>query len=100
MTPSIVEPPPAGRSQLIRRAIALSPLWLLVTTAIGSNAVAAVLALEMGLLTEFAALLWMLGGVAIVWKARSPLAESLAYLVFTIPAAVVAVVAPLVILAL
>jgi hypothetical protein len=41
---------------------------------------------------------WMLVGAAIVWKARSPLAEALAYLVFTIPAAVAAVLAPVVIL--
>jgi hypothetical protein len=101
MTPSIVAPRPAGRLRAIARLIALLPLWLLVLTAVASNDFVVVLSrppevagLPLGVVLETIAVLWTLGGLAIVWRARSPIAESLALLLFTIPATVVVGITP------
>jgi hypothetical protein len=101
MTPSIVAPRPAGRLRAIARLIALLPLWLLVLTAVASNDFVVVFSrppdvagLPLGVVLETIAVLWTLGGLAIVWRARSPIAESLALILFTIPATVVVGVTP------
>lgn len=101
MTSSIVAPRAAGRSQTVPLLVALAPLWLLIIMAVTSNAVPAVLSrppavasLPLGVVMESIALLWMLGGAAIVWRARSPVAESLALMLFTIPATVLVVFTP------
>jgi hypothetical protein len=82
-------------------SIALMPIWLLVITALGSTAFSVVLndppsvmALPLGVVMESMAVLWALIGVALVWRARSPLSEAMALLLFTIPATVVVVSTP------
>lgn len=101
MTPSIVAPRVAGRPRTISLLVALTPAWLLAVTALSSNVFAFVftgppelLGVPLGVMLETVALVWMLGGVAIVWRARTSLPEALGLLVFTIPATVVAVLTP------
>ena len=101
MTSSIVAPQPATRSRTVIKLAAFTPLWLLVVTAVGSTALSVVfskppdiLGVPLGVVIDAIALLWMLGGVAIIWRAGSALAESLALMFFTIPATVVVVFAP------
>lgn len=101
MTPTIVASRPGGRMRAIARLIALMPLWLLLLTAVASNDFVVVFArppdvagLPLGLVLETIAVLWTLGGLAIVWRARSPIAESLALILFTIPATVMVGITP------
>ena len=101
MTSSIVAPPAEGHSRTVPLVVALTPLWLLIVMALVSNAVPVVLStppavasLPLGVVMETIALLWMLGGVAIVWRARSPVLESVALMLFTIPATVLVVFTP------
>jgi hypothetical protein len=104
MTPSLVARQPAGWSRAVSWLAALAPLWLLLVIAIASSGFGAVLSplpdlagLPLGVVLEVVALVWMLGGVAVVWRAPSALAESIALMVFTIPATVVVVLTPAVI---
>ena len=101
MRASVVMARPASRTRAITWLIALTPLWLLAVVALASNAVPVVLTgppivagLPLGVVLESLAALWMVGGLAIVWRARSPLAESIALMLFTIPATVVGVLTP------
>lgn len=98
---SIVAPRADGRSRTVPLVVALTPLWLLIFMALVSDAVPvvlsrppAVVSLPLGVVMESIALLWMLAGAAIVWRARSPVAESLALMLFTIPATVLVVFTP------
>ena len=107
MTSSMVTRRATGHSRTVPLLIALTPLLLLVVTAVGSSAVAVVLSappaiasLPLGVALELIALAWMAAGAAIVWRARSPLIESLALMLFTIPATVLVVLTPTVIQAL
>ena len=101
MMPSIVALQPVGRTRVIARLIALMPLWLLVLTALASSDFGViftkppdVVGLPLGVVVESVAALWTLAGLAIVWRARSPIVESLALMVFTIPATVVVGITP------
>jgi hypothetical protein len=104
MTVSIVLPQPAGRWRFFARLIALMPLWLLVLTALASSDFAAVFTkppevagLPLGVVLESIAVLWTLAGLVIVWRGRSPIAESLALMLFTIPATTVVGITPAII---
>jgi len=101
MTQSVVAPHAAGRFRTISLLVALAPLWLLVVTATASEAFSVVVSvppdvagMPLGMVLEASAIVWMVAGVAVVWRAPSPLVESVALLVFTIPATVVAVLTP------
>jgi hypothetical protein len=101
MTPSIVAPHAASRSRTIPVSIALMPMWLLVVTALASSAFQVVLtdpptvlSMPLGVVLEAVAMLWTLLGAVVVWRARSPLTEAIALLVFTIPATVAVVATP------
>jgi hypothetical protein len=87
------------------RLLALTPLWvLLVVSAFSPEFLPAMsatpletLGIPLAAAVEVAAMLWMFIGVVVILNAESRLFESLALTVFTIPAAVVAVVTPAVI---
>jgi hypothetical protein len=90
------------------RVLALMPLWLLVVVFAGSPFTFQIMfaarpdiyGAPWGVVVEAAAMLWMVVGVFAIWNARSKLVESLGLLMFTIPATVVVVFTPAVILAL
>ena len=102
------QPTASNRPGLPIRALALTPLWLLVVVFAGSPLTFQTMfaarpdfyGAPWGLVVEAAALLWMVVGVFAIWNAKSKLVESLALLMFTIPATVVVVFTPAVILAL
>jgi hypothetical protein len=54
--------------------------------------------IPLGVVVEGVAMLWMLIGAAVVWDARSRFVESLAFTLFTIPATVVVIFTPAVVL--
>jgi hypothetical protein len=95
---------PAGRAQLVAQALSLSPLMMLAAVALAPDQVRrALLQPEPGLLglPVLALILativvWTLAGLLVVRHVRSPLAQALALVLFTIPATVAAVVWPLV----
>ena len=110
MTTSVMGPEAAAsaRPGLPSRLFALMPLWvLLILSAFSPISLQAISmappdfnGVPLGLIVEGAALLWMLAGLVVIWAAASRLTESLALLAFTIPATVVVVFTPAVILVL
>ena len=109
MTSSIVAPQPeAARPRPERwlyRFVALLPLWVMVAEALFAptyfggfqESPPDIVGIPLGVALTGAAFAWMLIGVAIVWNARSRLTEALGLLLFTIPATLVAVLGPAVI---
>ena len=91
-----------GRAHLVAQLLSLSPFWILLAVAADPQAqlLAAlqsppqVLGIAADALLGAVALGWMAIGALIIRFARSPLAESLALLVFTIPATIAAVLVP------
>lgn len=112
MTSSIVSPqptrPPRGAGRIIDRIAPFAPLIVLLVTSFGTPNLSSpmyaappdVLDVPLGIVLTAIVMGWMLIGVAIVWTARSRLAESLALVFFTIPATVAVVFGPAVILIL
>lgn len=96
----------AWRPALPPRIVALAPLWALIIVALASPSFYPAMTTEypniaglsFGAVLEGLALIWMLLGVAVVWPARAPLIESLAFTVFTVPATVAVVLAPALVL--
>lgn len=88
--------------QFIAEALSLSPLGALVAVAaelkLGPDAVADLGPRLFGTPLQAAlisvALVWMTIGVFVIRRGRSPLSQSVALMVFTIPATVAAVVGP------
>ena len=112
MTSSVVSPqstqPPARsrRESWPSRFFAFTPLWILIIASVASPTFLGpmtskppdILGLPLGVVVEGLAMLWMLIGVAMIWDARSRLAESLGFILFTIPATLVVVFTPAVVL--
>jgi hypothetical protein len=81
-------------------------LWILIVASVASPTFLGpmtskppdILGVPLGVAVEGLAMLWMLIGVAVIWDARSRLAESLGFILFTIPATLVVVFTPAVVL--
>lgn len=91
-----------GRAHLVAQLLSLSPFWILLAVAADPQAQLLAPPQATPLLLGIAAdalfgavtLAWMAVGTLIIRFARSPLAESLALLAFTIPATITAVLVP------
>ena len=103
MTSSVMTPDSASaRPGRPSRIFALMPLWVLVIVAAFSSdflrALDArppdVLGIPLATVVDIAALAWMAVGLAVIWNAASRVVESIALTIFTIPATVVVVAAP------
>lgn len=113
MPTAVVQAQPAAavrrssRTHQVARLLSLSPIAVLVAVLVDPNGSGSALArpvpelfgLPAHVLLTGLVLGWTLVGGLIVWRTRSPLAQSLALLVFTIPATVAAVLGPWVLLA-
>jgi hypothetical protein len=92
------------QSRIPLRLIALAPVWfgpilyLMSSRYFGREP--ELLGLPQGFVLAAGTALWALIGVAITWRARSWLVDVLAVLVFTIPAVVMLILGPAVILIL
>jgi hypothetical protein len=113
MTSSSVPPAHAGttpraasRSMLTRRLVSLTPLWLLIVLSVASPSFfqpmfakpPEIEGVPLGLVFTGIAMVWMLLGTVLIWDARSQVVQSLVLLLFTIPATVLVVFTPAVIL--
>ena len=101
MTRDSVRMRPGGPSLIF----ALMPLWVFLFIAAFSadflrllgTTPPDVLGIPLATIVEIAALVGMLVGVVVIWKAESRIIEAIALTVFTIPATVVVVLAPVLI---
>ena len=113
MTSSVAPPPVmAATSQPSRsrltRLVAFTPVWLLLVATLASPTFLGatltrppeLLGLPLAVFADGLAVVWMLLGVVLVWDSRSRLTESLALLVFTVPATMTIVFAPAAVLIL
>jgi hypothetical protein len=99
---------PSAGSRIPIRLAALTPLWLfLVLIATGRIAGGffgppppEILGIPLGIWLVALVAGWMLIGLGLVWEPRSPLIKLLVLLVFTIPATLVLILGPAVILTL
>jgi hypothetical protein len=97
-----------GRIDIVAELLALSPLLVLLAIAANPEAAAVdamrsaprILGVPVDAILGAVTIGLMLAGAVTVWKATSTVVQSVALLVFTIPATVTAVVAPWVFLAL
>ena len=98
----------APGSRLPVRLAALTPLWvLLVVSAVSKTYFDAmfakppeILGIPLAAVIDAIAIVWMLIGLVLIWDTRSQLIESLVLVLFTIPATLLVVLAPGVILIL
>jgi hypothetical protein len=96
------------RSGILSRALSFLPLAVLVAMTFFAPRFSEpmfgkppdVLGIPLGVVFQGLAMLWMLWGVLVVWRARSRLVESLGLMLFTIPATVAVVYGPAIILIL
>jgi hypothetical protein len=108
MTTSVASPQPAARSRLGKRLASFTPLAILAVASIVSPTFFPPiiakppdwLTFPLGVVMEAIAMLWMSLGVALAWNARSRSTEALALMLFTIPATLVAVFTPAIVLIL
>ena len=99
MTSSVVSSQPStGRASVAWRAggpsriVALSPLWVLIVSWIAAPTYFGplggeypnILGLNLGVIVQGLALLWMLIGLRLLWATPSRLVEALAYTLFTL----------------
>ena len=106
MTTSVGSAQPAARSRLGTRLASFTPLAVVVVASVVSPTFFPPitarppdwLTIPLGVVMEAIAMLWMLLGTVLVWNARSRTVEALALLLFTIPATLVAVFTPAIIL--
>jgi hypothetical protein len=97
-----------GRAHAVAQVLSLAPLVILVAVAADPQArllsplqpMPALLGLPADALLGALTLAWAGAGALLVRLARSPLVESLALLTFTVPATVLAVLAPALLMAL
>ena len=111
VTPQTVSTPvaPQSRSRIPIRIAALTPVWLyLVSQLMSSNALSgpmvseppSIVGIPVVIVVGALAVGWMLIGLGLVWNVRSVLTDMLALLLFTIPATLVVVLGPAMILIL
>ena len=100
-------PPARSRRQSWpSRFFAFTPLWILIVASIAAptfsqsiiNKPPDIVGVPLGAAIEGLAMLWMLIGAAVIWNARSRLAESLGFMLFTIPATLVVIFTPAVVM--
>jgi hypothetical protein len=95
-------------SRLSVRLAALTPLWVLLIVSIASrtyfDAMLAkppeILGIPLAAVIDAIAIMWMLIGLVLIWDTRSQLIQSLVLALFTIPATLLVVIAPAVIVIL
>jgi hypothetical protein len=91
-----------GRAHVVAQVLSLAPFWILLAVAADPQArllgplqtTPSVLGMPADALLGALALGWMAVGAVAIRLARSPLAESLGLLLFTIPATILAVLTP------
>lgn len=111
MTSSVVSPqstpaPPARsrRQSWPLRFFAFTPLWILIIASVAAPTFSQpmtaippdIVGIPLGVAIAGLAMLWMLIGATVIWDARSRFA--VAFILFTIPATVVVVFTPAVVL--
>jgi hypothetical protein len=95
-------------SRLSVRLAALTPLWVLLIVSVASrtyfDAMFAkppdMLGIPVAAVIDAIAIAWMLIGLVLIWDTRSQLMQSLVLAVFTIPATLLIVLAPAVLVIL
>jgi hypothetical protein len=105
MTTSLASPQPAARSRLGTRIASFTPLGILIVASVASptyfpafmSKPPDMLGFPLGVVMQGIAMLWMVLGAAIAWSARSRWLEAFALIVFTIPATLVVVFTPAII---
>ena len=93
-------------SRIPVRIAAFTPLWVLIIASVAlpsfSNPIFAkppeILGVPLGVVMDAIAMVWMLIGVIVIWDARSRLVDALLLTFFTIPATLLVVLAPALIL--
>ena len=93
-------------SRIPVRFAAFTPLWVLIIASVAvpsfSDPIFAKppdwLGIPLGVVMDAIALVWMLIGVVVIWDARSRLVEALVVTFFTIPATLLVVLSPALIL--
>lgn len=96
------------RPGLVSRIFALTPLWVLLAVPIVSptyfdpmfGEYPTILGINLGLVVTAVALGWMLIGLGILWNAKTLPVEALVYAVFTIPATMMVIFTPALVLIL
>jgi hypothetical protein len=102
----VPEAPSRSRSRWATRITAFTPLWVLIVALVASPRFfppmfakpPEILGIPLGLVLDAIAMVWMLIGVVLIWDARSRLVEALVLFWFTIPATLVVVFSPALIL--
>jgi hypothetical protein len=97
-----------GRAHVVAQLLSLAPFWILLAVAADPQAhllaplqpTPFVLGLPADALLGALTLGWMAVGAVVIRLARSPLAESLGLLLFTVPATILAVLTPALLLLL
>lgn len=96
---------PRPRSFVPQRLVALTPLWLFLVLAVrGSfwnpffSAPPSIAGVPLGLVVLGLCGLWMLLGLVIVWDTRSAAMQALGLLLFTLPATMLLVMGPAMVL--
>lgn len=97
-----------GKAHTFAQVLSLAPLWILLIVAADPQArllsplqpTPTLLGIQADAIIGTATLLWMAIGALVVRYGRSPLAEALGLLAFTIPATIAAVLTPAVLLLL
>ena len=97
-----------GRAHAVAQVLSLAPFWILLAVAADPQArllsptqpVPPVFGLPADALFGALTLAWMAAGALLIRVARSPLIESLALLAFTVPATILAVLTPAVLVVL
>ena len=100
------EAPSRSRARWATRITAFTPLWVLIVASVASPTFFGPmfakppdwLGIPLGVVMDAIAMVWMLIGVALIWDARSRLVEALVLFWFTIPATLVVVFSPALIL--
>jgi len=100
------EAPSKSRSRVPARITAFTPFWVLIVATVASPTYFGPmfakppdwLGIPLGVVMDAIAMVWMLIGVALIWDARSRLVEALVLFWFTIPATLVVVFSPALIL--
>ena len=100
------EAPSRSRSRVPTRLTAFTPLWVLLVASVASPNFfdpmfakpPEILGIPFGFVMDAIAMVWTLIGVVLIWDARSRLVELLVLTLFTIPATILVVFSPALIL--
>jgi hypothetical protein len=97
-----------SRAPIATRVTAFTPVLVLIVTTIASRTYSDalftkppdILGIPLGAAVDGVAMLWMLIGAALSWDAPSPVVRGLATFVFTLPATILVVLLPALLLML